>query len=181
MIEIRVRRSFGATTIAADIATRVRSLALVGPSGGGKTTLLNMIAGLERPDEGRIAIAGTTLFDSAEGVNLPAASRRIGYVFQEPRLFPHYTVAGNLRYARVAGEALIRPQTFHAAANYYGYTPDRPIPGRVAIASTLRPVGDGRVCAAKRDGPCMLTFTREGDRWRLSSFDVQAADLRARR
>lgn len=83
--------------------------------------------------------------------------------------------------ADVAGEALIRPQTFHAAANYYGYTPDRPIPGRVAIASTLRPTGDGRVCAAKRDGPCLLTFSREGDRWRLSGFDAQAANLHFKR
>ncbi|MBO9547103.1 DUF2939 domain-containing protein [Caulobacter sp.] len=83
--------------------------------------------------------------------------------------------------ADVAGEALIRPETFHAAANYYGYTPDRPIPGRIAIASTLRPVGDGRVCAAKKDGPCMMTFSLEGDRWRLSGFDPQAANLHARR
>jgi hypothetical protein len=83
--------------------------------------------------------------------------------------------------ADVAGEALIRPETFHAAANYYGYSPDRPIPGRVAIASTLRPVGDGRVCAAKRDGPCLLTFSREGDRWRLSGFDPQAANLHLKR
>jgi molybdate transport system ATP-binding protein len=107
VIEIRVRRSFGAATVEADIETGAQALALVGPSGGGKTTLLNMIAGLERPDEGRIAIAGTTLFDSAEGVNLSPAARRIGYVFQEPRLFPHYTVAANLRYARASGEALI--------------------------------------------------------------------------
>lgn len=83
--------------------------------------------------------------------------------------------------ADAAGEALIRPETFHAAANYYGYTPDRPIPGRVAIASTLRPVGDGRVCAAKKDGPCMLTFTQEGSTWRLSGFDPQAANLHFKR
>lgn len=83
--------------------------------------------------------------------------------------------------ADVAGEALIRPETFHAAANYYGYTPDRPIPGRVAIASTLRPIEDGRVCAAKRDGPCLLTFTREGDRWRLTGFDATAANLHFKR
>ncbi|MCK5909705.1 MAG: DUF2939 domain-containing protein [Caulobacter sp.] len=83
--------------------------------------------------------------------------------------------------ADVAGEALIRPETFHAAATYYGYTPDRPIPGRVAIASTLRPMGDGRVCAAKKDGPCLLTFTREGATWRLTSFDPQAANLHLRR
>jgi hypothetical protein len=83
--------------------------------------------------------------------------------------------------ADAAGEALIRPETFHAAANYYGYTPDRPIPGRVAIASTLRPTGDGRVCAAKRDGPCLLTFTQEGTTWRLTSFDAEAANLHLKR
>ncbi len=83
--------------------------------------------------------------------------------------------------ADVAGEALIRPETFHAAANYYGYTPDRPLPGRVAIAATLRPVGDGRVCAAKKNGPCMLTFTREGSTWRLSGFDPEAANLHLKR
>lgn len=83
--------------------------------------------------------------------------------------------------ADVAGEALIRPETFHAAATYYGYTPDRPIPGRIAIASTLRPAGDGRVCAAKKDGPCLLTFTREGATWRLTSFDPQAANLHLKR
>ena len=83
--------------------------------------------------------------------------------------------------ADVAGEALIRPETFHAAANYYGYTPDRPIPGRVAIASMLRPVGDGRVCAAKKSGPCLLTFTQEGATWRLSGFDPEAANLHAKR
>lgn len=83
--------------------------------------------------------------------------------------------------ADAAGEALIRPETFHAAANYYGYTPDRPIPGRVAIASALRPVGDGRVCAAKKDGPCLLTFTQEGSTWRLTSFDAEAANLHLKR
>ena len=83
--------------------------------------------------------------------------------------------------ADVAGEALIRPETFHAAANYYGYTPDRPIPGRVAIASMLRPVGDGRVCAAKKSGPCLLTFTQEGATWRLSGFDPEAANLHVQR
>jgi molybdate transport system ATP-binding protein len=110
VIEIRVRRSFGPTTVEANVETGALALALVGPSGGGKTTLLNMIAGLETPDEGRIAIGGTVLFDSALLANLPPRRRRIGYVFQEPRLFPHYSVAGNLRYGdRFAppGEALI--------------------------------------------------------------------------
>ena len=83
--------------------------------------------------------------------------------------------------ADIAGEALIRPETFRAAASYYGYTPDRPLPGRVVIASALRPAGDGRVCAAKKDGPCMLTFTRDGSVWRLSGFDPEAANLHFKR
>ena len=83
--------------------------------------------------------------------------------------------------AEVAGEALIRPETFHAAATYYGYTPNRPLPGQMAIAGALRPLGDGQVCAAKKDGPCLLTFTRQGSTWRLSGFDPQAANLRLKR
>ena len=83
--------------------------------------------------------------------------------------------------ADLAGEALIRPETFRAAANYYGYTADKPLPSRVAIAGALRPLNDGRVCAAKQDGPCMLTFTRDGSVWRLSGFDPQAANLNLRR
>ncbi len=83
--------------------------------------------------------------------------------------------------ADIAGEALIRPETFRAAANYDGYTPDRPLPGRIAIAGALRPAGDGRVCAAKKDGPCLLTFTRDGSVWRLSGFDPEAANLHFKR
>jgi molybdate transport system ATP-binding protein len=98
VIEIKVRRTLGSVTIDADIRASGRALGLVGPSGGGKTTILNMIAGLETPDKGRIAIGDAVLFDTDRGIDLPPRARRIGYVFQEPRLFPHYSVAGNLRY-----------------------------------------------------------------------------------
>jgi molybdate transport system ATP-binding protein len=98
VIEIRVRRALGELRIEADVRCSAQALAFVGPSGGGKTTLLNMIAGLDRPDSGRIAIGGAVLFDSEAGVDLPPAARRIGYVFQEARLFPNYSVSGNLRY-----------------------------------------------------------------------------------
>jgi molybdate transport system ATP-binding protein len=80
--------------------------ALVGPSGAGKTTVLNCIAGLIRPDRGRIAVAGDTLYDSAAGVHLRPERRRVGYVFQDFRLFPHLRVAANLAY----GERLARPE-----------------------------------------------------------------------
>ena len=73
-------------------------VALFGRSGSGKTTLVNMLAGLLRPDRGRITIDGTVLFDSESGVDLPPERRRLGYVFQEGRLFPHLSVRGNLIY-----------------------------------------------------------------------------------
>lgn len=72
--------------------------ALFGPSGAGKTSLLDAVAGLLRPVEGRIAVAGTTLFDSAGRIDLKPERRRCGYVFQDLRLFPHRTVRQNLEY-----------------------------------------------------------------------------------
>ena len=75
-------------------------LALFGRSGAGKTTLVNMLAGLVRPDSGRISLAGHLLFDSTAHVDLPPEHRRIGCVFQEGRLFPHLDVRGNLLYGR---------------------------------------------------------------------------------
>jgi molybdate transport system ATP-binding protein len=77
--------------------------ALFGPSGAGKTTLVNAIAGLVRPVRGRIALDGETLFDAERGIHVPARERRFGYVFQEGRLFPHLTVTQNLAYSRWFG------------------------------------------------------------------------------
>lgn len=71
-----------------------------GPSGAGKTSLLRCIAGLERAAHGRLVVAGEDWEDSARGLSLPPHRREIGYVFQEPRLFPHLDVAGNLDYGR---------------------------------------------------------------------------------
>lgn len=72
--------------------------ALYGPSGAGKTSVINMVAGLLRPDSGRIVVNGFCLFDSARGIDLPPEKRRIGYVFQDGRLLPHLSVRGNLTY-----------------------------------------------------------------------------------
>ena len=71
---------------------------LFGPSGVGKTSVLNMIAGLIEPDAGHIRVGGETLFEAVTGIDVPAAGRRAGYVFQEPRLFPHLRVRANLLY-----------------------------------------------------------------------------------
>jgi molybdate transport system ATP-binding protein len=78
--------------------TSARVTALCGPSGSGKTSVLSVIAGLRRPDEGRIALGARTLFDSTQGINLAPEARRIGYVFQEHLLFPHLDVRRNLLY-----------------------------------------------------------------------------------
>jgi molybdate transport system ATP-binding protein len=72
--------------------------ALFGRSGAGKTTLINAIAGLVRPASGRIEVGGTVLFDAARGIDLAVQARKVGYVFQDGRLFPHMTVARNLGY-----------------------------------------------------------------------------------
>jgi molybdate transport system ATP-binding protein len=76
------------------------TLALVGPSGAGKTTVLHAIAGLTRPRAGRIAVDEDVLFDSSRHIDLPAERRRVGLVFQEYALFPHMTVRQNIEYAR---------------------------------------------------------------------------------
>ena len=77
-----------------------RVTALFGRSGAGKTSLVNCLAGLIRPDRGRIVVDGHVLFDDRAGVCVPPHRRRIGYVFQEGRLFPHLTVRQNLLYGR---------------------------------------------------------------------------------
>ena len=98
MIEIAVDHAQGDFSITADIRANGRVLALCGPSGAGKTTLLDIVAGLRRPRHGRVAVDDAVFFDSSGGIDLPARLRRIGYVFQEPRLFPHLSVTGNLNY-----------------------------------------------------------------------------------
>ncbi|WP_338241347.1 ATP-binding cassette domain-containing protein [Aurantiacibacter hainanensis] len=81
-------------------ASDAKLTALVGPSGVGKTSTLNAIAGLIRPKAGHITVSGETLFDAASGVNLPPEKRRAGYVFQDARLFPHKRVKANLAYGK---------------------------------------------------------------------------------
>ena len=90
----------GESTRQCTIRSEANLVAVTGPSGIGKTTLLNCIAGLDRPLSGAISIGGTTLFDSAAGIDLPPERRRAGYVFQDLRLFPHRTVAANLAYGQ---------------------------------------------------------------------------------
>lgn len=100
IFDVDLRRRRGEKDIACAFKSDSGIVALFGPSGAGKTSMLDMLAGLVRPDAGHVAIAGRTLFDAATGINLAPAQRRCGYVFQKPRLFPHMRVFANLRYGR---------------------------------------------------------------------------------
>jgi hypothetical protein len=83
--------------------------------------------------------------------------------------------------AEVAANTLLRPRVFRAVAEYYGYRPDQPIPPPVAIATRLRALPDGRVCATRAsNGPCVVTFAREDGSWRLVSFDGDRSMLNIR-
>jgi len=97
-LEVDVALSRPSFELAASFRTGPGVTALFGRSGSGKTTLVNMVAGLVRPDRGRILVDGRALFDSAARIDLPSHRRRVGYVFQESRLFPHLTVRQNLLY-----------------------------------------------------------------------------------
>ena len=98
------------------------TVALVGPSGAGKTTVLRAIAGATRPAAGRVAVGGRVLFDADRRVNLPPEARRVGYVFQEYALFPHMTVRANVAFAgrERAGDLLERFGVAHLAGAYPG-------------------------------------------------------------
>lgn len=99
MIEIKVRLKRKHFELDASLQLTQRVSAIYGPSGSGKSTLLSIIAGITRPDSGRIVIDDECLFDHEQQINKPIYQRRIGLVFQDGRLFPHLTVEHNLSYA----------------------------------------------------------------------------------
>ncbi|HLX17560.1 MAG TPA: molybdenum ABC transporter ATP-binding protein [Bradyrhizobium sp.] len=100
MLRVDVSKRLGEFVIEASFASEGRVTGLFGASGAGKTSLINMIAGLLRPDRGVIAIDGETLDETAARSHVPVHRRRIGYVFQDARLFPHLDVRQNLDYGR---------------------------------------------------------------------------------
>ncbi|MGE4307172.1 MAG: molybdenum ABC transporter ATP-binding protein [Novosphingobium sp.] len=118
--EVDVTRRLGAARIAASFVADGGLTALYGPSGSGKTSVLNMIAGLGRPDAGRIVAGGQVLFDSDKRINIPPERRRLGYVFQEARLFPHLRVRANLLYGHNLADAAQRWMELDEAVNFLG-------------------------------------------------------------
>jgi molybdate transport system ATP-binding protein len=100
MLRVEVFKQLGEFSIDASFTSEGRVTGLFGASGAGKTSLINMIAGLLKPDRGFIAIDNETLDDTAARLHVPPYRRRIGYVFQDARLFPHLDVSQNLDYGR---------------------------------------------------------------------------------
>jgi molybdate transport system ATP-binding protein len=100
MLRVDVTRQLGEFSLEASFTSEGRVTGLFGASGAGKTSLISMIAGLLKPDRGTIAIDDEILDDTAKHVHVPPHRRRIGYVFQDARLFPHLNVAQNLDYGR---------------------------------------------------------------------------------
>ena len=99
-LSVRLRHGFPGFTLDAGFDAPLGVTALFGRSGSGKTTIVNAVAGLLRPESGRIALDGVPLLDTARRIDMPRHRRRVGYVFQESRLFPHLTVRRNLLYGR---------------------------------------------------------------------------------
>jgi molybdate transport system ATP-binding protein len=100
MLSVEVEKTLGEFRINVRFAGESGATGLFGPSGSGKTSIINMIAGLMTPDRGRIALGDLVLFDSVAGIDMKVAQRRVGYVFQEGRLFPHMSIRSNLDYGR---------------------------------------------------------------------------------
>jgi molybdate transport system ATP-binding protein len=98
MIEVSVKKALGDFTLDAALVAPAGVTAVFGRSGSGKSSLINAVAGLLTPDQGRVAVDGVVLFDRRNRIDVATRRRRIGYVFQDARLFPHMTVDRNLSY-----------------------------------------------------------------------------------
>ena len=100
MIDVDVARRIGSFALDVKFSVDAPVAGLFGPSGSGKTSIVNMLAGVAKPDRGMIRINGELLFDSASGIDVRPQHRRVGYVFQDALLFPHLDVKANLTYGQ---------------------------------------------------------------------------------
>lgn len=119
-VEVSVERRVGAFHLDVAFACGAGVTALFGQSGAGKTSVISMIAGLTRPDRGRITVDGRVLFDSDGRIDVPPHDRRIGYVFQEGRLFPHLTVRQNLLFGRWFNRDHASSSTYESVVSLLG-------------------------------------------------------------
>jgi molybdate transport system ATP-binding protein len=152
-LSIDIRHRLGSFELAAKFETGGGLVALFGRSGSGKTSIVNIIAGLIRPDHGRVTNEDVVLLDTARGTFVPRHRRRIGYVFQEGRLFPHLTVRQNLLYGRFFAPQDARREDLDGVVDLLGLAGllDRR-PGRLSGGEKQR-VAIGRALLA---GPRLL-------------------------
>jgi molybdate transport system ATP-binding protein len=122
-IAVDVKHRLGDFLLEAKFESRGHLTALFGRSGSGKTSLVNIIAGLVRPDRGRVVVDGETVVDTDKAVFVPKHRRRVGYVFQEGRLFPHLSVRQNLLYGQWFTPRVQRYERFDQITELLGITP----------------------------------------------------------
>lgn len=149
MLRVDISKKLGEFTLEAAFKSEGRVTGLFGASGAGKTSLVNVIAGLLRPDRGVIALDDEILDDTANGVHVPPHRRRIGYVFQDARLFPHMDVAQNLDYGRRMNGLAVDPAQHKRVTNLLdiGHLLDRR-PGKLSGGERQR-VALGRALLSK--------------------------------
>jgi len=119
-LKVDIERNLGAFRLRVAFEAGKGVTALFGRSGAGKTSVVNAIAGILLPDRGRILIGDQAVFDSARGIHVPTAKRRVGYVFQEGRLFPHLSVRQNLRYGHLFSAEARRSGSFEHVVELLG-------------------------------------------------------------
>ena len=120
MLVVDVQKQLVALRLTVRFDAAGGATALFGPSGAGKTSLVNMIAGLLKPDRGVITLDETPLFASESGIDVPPHQRSVGYVFQEGRLFPHLNVRQNLEYGRRMRRRTREPVEFERIVGLLG-------------------------------------------------------------
>jgi molybdate transport system permease protein len=145
-LEVAIEKEVSGFRLAVEFSADGAPMGLLGPSGSGKTMALRAIAGLETPDRGRIALGGRVLYDSEQGINVPARERRVGLLFQNYALFPHLTVTENISFGmrRIAPDERQRRVAEHLATIHLNDLGER-YPGtlsggeqqRVALARAL--------------------------------------------
>jgi len=99
-LDVDIREPLDTFTLKVKFSASAGLIALLGPSGSGKTTTLNVLAGIRRPEYARVLFDNDVIVDTERGIWKEAHTRRVGYVFQDSRLFPHMTVRHNLRFGR---------------------------------------------------------------------------------
>ena len=142
MLTVDIEKTFGEFSLAGRFTAEGGCTVLFGPSGAGKTTIIAMIAGLTRPDRGRIVLDGEPLFDSKARIDVPASQRHIGTVFQEGRLFPHLSVKHNLDYGRWMNGHAFDAAAFERVVDAARHRPSADAPARPAVGRRAPAGGD---------------------------------------